>query len=163
MNLFFCKVSFSRLVVTISLICFSLNVTVSAALVTTLDSSKFQQSVGSTKELVLTQIINRIELQQQLVAFGVDSEQAQLRLNSMTDAEIATLASDIKNLPAGGDALTIIAVIFLVLLFTDIAGYTDLFPFVKKTARNSPQTQRDGEVIDRRVERKRKEPVVIEN
>jgi hypothetical protein len=38
-------------------------------------------------------------------------------------------------LPAGGDGLGILVgaalIVFLVLLFTDIAGYTDVFPFVK--------------------------------
>ncbi len=159
MSLFFRRVKFSRLVVTLILVCFSLNVTVSAALLTTLESVHSKQP----ENIILIQAINRTELKQQLVAFGVAPKQVELRLNSMTDAEISALASEISDLPAGGDALTIIAIVFLVLLFTDIAGYTDLFPFVKKTVRNSPQPQHDGEVIDRRVERKRKEPVVIEN
>jgi len=39
-------------------------------------------------------------------------------------------------LPAGGDAFATIVfasiVIFVILLVTDIMGYTDIFPFVKK-------------------------------
>jgi hypothetical protein len=106
--------------------------------------------------------LNRIELEQKLIAFGVSTEQVQNRLNSMTDAEIAALSSDISELPAGGDVLAIIAVVFLVLLFTDIAGYTDLFPFVKKTPRNSGGSK-DGAVNDRKETQKRKEPIVVEN
>ena len=45
----------------------------------------------------------------------------------------------IDPLPAGGDALGVILgvalIVFLVLLITDIMGYTDIFPFVKKTHR----------------------------
>jgi hypothetical protein len=41
-----------------------------------------------------------------------------------------------ESLPAGGSSLGVIVaasvVIFIILLVTDILGYTDLFPFVKK-------------------------------
>lgn len=162
MSLFCHRVILLRGVVLFTLFCFSLNITVSAAMVTT------QQTVtpnlsNKLNKPVLDKDVRRAVLEQQLVAYGVQPEQVHLRLNSMTDSEIAFLSSEISELPAGGEVLGIIAFVFLVLLFTDIAGYTDLFPFVKKTARNSPRTQNGGEVIDRRVDRKRKEPVVIEN
>jgi hypothetical protein len=38
-------------------------------------------------------------------------------------------------LPAGGDALGLLVFIFLVLLFTDIMGFTNIFPFVKHPQR----------------------------
>jgi len=42
----------------------------------------------------------------------------------------------LQALPAGGDGffatlLIVALIVFLVLLITDIAGYTDIFPFVK--------------------------------
>ena len=162
MYLFFHKIAKSRALLLFITISFSLNMTVSAAMVTTLETMNSEHE--QLENAVATQIvINREALEQKLVSFGVAPEQVHSRLNSMTDTEIATLSSEISELPAGGDVFTVLAVIFLVLLFTDIAGYTDLFPFVKKTARNSGSAQNDGAVIDRRETQKRREPIVVEN
>ena len=50
----------------------------------------------------------------------------------MTDAEAAQLVSNIDALPAGGvGILGAIVLVFLVLLVTDILGYTKMFPFTK--------------------------------
>jgi hypothetical protein len=55
---------------------------------------------------------------------------------ALSDAEIVALADRMESLPAGGGTFEFIVIIslivFLVLLATDIAGYTDIFPFVKK-------------------------------
>jgi len=72
-----------------------------------------------------------------LVSQGVDLQEAQNRIESLTDEEAIRVAEQLQELPAGGDsfftALLIVAlIVFLVLLATDIAGYTDIFPFVKK-------------------------------
>jgi hypothetical protein len=46
------------------------------------------------------------------------------------------VAEQLERLPAGGSAVGVIIgaalIVFLVLLATDILGYTDVFPFVKK-------------------------------
>ena len=54
----------------------------------------------------------------------------------MAQAEYTALEARLEvqklnELPAGGDLVSTIALIFLVLLFTDIMGWTDIFPFVK--------------------------------
>jgi len=157
MNLYFHNVIVSRAIVIFVLFCFSLNMTVSAAMISTFQTVTVNSTINSDK------VINRTGLEQQLAAFGVAPEQIQFRLDSMTDMEIAALSAEISELPAGGDALSIIAIVFLVLLFTDIAGYTDLFPFVKKTGNNTFKPKNNGTGIDRRSERKSKEPIVIEN
>jgi hypothetical protein len=50
--------------------------------------------------------------------------------------EAIAIADQIEQLPAGGSAIGVIVgaalIIFLVLLATDILGYTDVFPFVNK-------------------------------
>ncbi len=85
-----------------------------------------------------TQIMNlldRKDIQEQLVSHGVTAEQAKARVDSLSDAETHTLANQLNTLPAGGDAggiLGVIVLIFLVLLVTDILGLTNVFPFVKK-------------------------------
>ena len=84
-----------------------------------------------------TQIMNlldRKDIQEQLVSHGVTAEQAKARVDSLSDAETHTLANQMNTLPAGGDSsiLGVIVLIFLVLLVTDILGLTKVFPFTKK-------------------------------
>ena len=84
-----------------------------------------------------TQIMNlldRKDIQEQLVSHGVTAEQAKARVDSLSDAETHTLANQLNTLPAGGDGgiLGVIVFIFLVLLVTDILGLTKVFPFTKK-------------------------------
>ena len=71
-----------------------------------------------------------------LVSQGIDPQEAAARVSGLSDPEIVSLADRIDSLPAGGDTFTTIVVasivIFIILLITDILGYTNLFPFVKK-------------------------------
>ena len=80
-------------------------------------------------------MFERDEVRQQLLARGVDADQVQARLNALSEKELQQLAAHADELPAGGDALGLAVFVFLVLLLTDILGYTDIFPFVKKPAR----------------------------
>ncbi len=79
--------------------------------------------------------LDREQVREQLEAWGVDSEEAKLRVDSLTDEEVAEIVSRLDQLPAGGDGIgTIVGaavLIFLVLLLTDILGFTDVFTFVR--------------------------------
>lgn len=106
---------------------------VSAAMVTTeqaLDAAQAQQA----RNTVLA-ALDRNDVQTRLISLGVDPAAAAERVEALTDAEAIALAERMDRLPAGGDALGTLVFVFLVLLVTDILGYTDIFPFVKKTAR----------------------------
>ena len=80
--------------------------------------------------------LDRSEIRKHLEAWGVNSIEAKARVDSLTDQEIAEIAARIDHLPAGGDALSTIfglaVLVFIVLLITDILGFTDIFPFAKK-------------------------------
>lgn len=84
----------------------------------------------------LTALIDRKEIQTALTAYGIDPGEARSRIASLTDSELASIAGQLDRIPAGGDGVgTIVGallIIFLVLLFTDIMGWTDVFTFVKK-------------------------------
>ena len=84
----------------------------------------------------INMFLDRSEVQKHLVAWGVNPEEAQARVDSLTDQEIEKIAARIDQLPAGGGDLgTIVGaalIIFIVLLLTDILGLTDVFSFVKK-------------------------------
>lgn len=83
----------------------------------------------------LHQILSRNDVKTQLIARGVDPAQVQARVDSLTDQEAQTMATKMDQLPAGGDFIDAIIFIFLVLLITDILGFTNVFPFVKHPKR----------------------------
>jgi hypothetical protein len=77
-------------------------------------------------------LLERADVQAQLHAYGVGPGEVKARVAALTDDEAAELASRIDELPAGGiDVLGVVLIVFLVLLLTDILGYTKVFPFTK--------------------------------
>ena len=80
-------------------------------------------------------LLGRAEIKQQLLAAGVDPGQVSERVDALNDSEVHQLAAKIDQLPAGGDGLGVLVFVFIVLLITDILGFTDVFPFVKKPVR----------------------------
>ena len=84
----------------------------------------------------LNSFLAREDVTNALITQGIDPQEAKIRIDSLTDQEAQFIADKLKQLPAGGDffvaLLIIVFVVFVILLITDIAGYTDIFPFVKK-------------------------------
>lgn len=78
----------------------------------------------------LASLLEREDLQRQLATLGVDTQDAKQRVASLTDAEVARLNQRLAELPAGGDVLGAILLIFIVFVITDAIGATDIFPFV---------------------------------
>ena len=78
--------------------------------------------------------LDRSDVQAALTARGINPSEAKARVDSLSDAEVKKIAARIDELPAGGDALgfVIIAalVFFLVLLITDMLGFTNIFTFI---------------------------------
>ena len=83
----------------------------------------------------LKTLISRNDIKDALISQGIDPDEAKARVDSLSDSEVIEVAGKIEQLPAGGGAFgAVIAasvIVFLVLLLTDILGYTDVFPFVK--------------------------------
>jgi hypothetical protein len=79
----------------------------------------------------------RGEVRAQLEAWGISPDEAQARVDALGDAEVEALAGRIEAAPAGGSALGAFIVtaliVILVLLVTDIFGFTDIFPWVGST------------------------------
>jgi hypothetical protein len=74
----------------------------------------------------------RADVVQALQARGVSVEQARERVAALSDAEAAHVADQIDQAPAGSaDVLGAVIFIFLVLLVTDILGFTKIFPFTR--------------------------------
>ena len=106
-----------------------------AALIGTEDLMGSQKAAEA--RAYITNVLAREDIQKALIARGIDPIEAQARIGTLTDKEAIQFADTMEQLPAGGTVGVIVGLavlIFLVLLLTDILGYTDIFPFVKKTA-----------------------------
>jgi len=83
--------------------------------------------------------LQRHDVRDQMVAFGVDPAEAAARVASLSDREIRQIAGQIDQLPAGQGVLVALVgaavLIFLVLLITDLLGLTHIFPFVNHPSR----------------------------
>jgi hypothetical protein len=106
-----------------------------AALVDTenvLDAGRVQ----SAREQVRI-LMDREDIQAALVRQGIDPQEARARAEALSDAEAVRLAGAVESLPAGGSSAVGIIVgalliVFLLLLISDILGYTSVFPFTKR-------------------------------
>lgn len=79
----------------------------------------------------LARTVQREDVREQLLALGVSPEAVEGRISLLTSKEVAQLNQQIDDLPAGGDVLGVLLVIFIVFVITDIIGATDIFPFIK--------------------------------
>jgi hypothetical protein len=104
-----------------------------AAMVNTAEILKQNQHNLARKRINM--LLDRSEVHKHLVAWGGNPEEAKARVDSLTDQEIEKIAARIDQLPAGGGLGAIVGaalIVFIVLLVTDILGFTDVFSFVKK-------------------------------
>lgn len=69
----------------------------------------------------------RKEMQQQ----GLDAATAKARVDALTDEEVKRVAGRLDQMPAGGDIIGVLFTIFVILLVTDILGFTKVFSFTK--------------------------------
>lgn len=74
----------------------------------------------------LMQTLAREDVRAALAAQGLDPEEAQARVASLTDAEVRQITGQLDRLPAGGDGLGIIiavlVIVLLVILILKVAG-----------------------------------------
>ena len=79
----------------------------------------------------LNRIIAREDVQAVFTSYGINPLEAKARLDTLSDAEIVRLYNQIEQLPAGGSdlgtAFIAVGVVFIILLITDLLGYTDVF------------------------------------
>jgi hypothetical protein len=105
-----------------------------AAMVAT-DATIYDNKAEEARDY-LKSLISRDDIRKSLLSKGIDPDEAKIRVESLTDSEATAVADQIEQLPAGGGAIGVIIgaalIVFLVLLATDILGYTDVFPFVNK-------------------------------
>ncbi len=74
--------------------------------------------------------LDRQDVRDRMIALGVERQLVDSRLAALTDAELHSLAGRMEQLPAGGDLLAVIGIVFIVLLVLELVGVIDIF---KKT------------------------------
>ena len=80
----------------------------------------------------LQRLLERDDVVSALTERGVSVEQARARVAALSDAEAAHVAAQIDAAPAGAsDVLGTLVFIFVLLLITDILGFTKIFPFTR--------------------------------
>ena len=63
----------------------------------------------------------------QMIGLGVDPRDAQARVAALTDSELQALDQRIDSMPAGGDVLAVIGIVFIVLLILELTGVINIF------------------------------------
>jgi hypothetical protein len=87
---------------------------------------------GSAATQRLAAMLDRGDVAAALQARGVSLQAARERALSLSDAEAQQLMAQIDSAPAGGDGvLGTVVFIFVLLLITDILGFTKVFPFTR--------------------------------
>ena len=120
--------------VTMTMLLMSLPVqTVQAAMVKT--ETMLTLSTAKNVRENLNQFLKREDVKAIMMAQGISPVEATARVDSLSDAEIMQISDKMDQLPAGGSTFGVIigaaVIIFIVLLITDILGFTDVFTFVK--------------------------------
>ena len=88
---------------------------------------------GSTRSqdlATVTSTLAREQVRSQMVALGVDPTLVETRVARLTDSELRSLAERMDQMPAGGDALAVIGIVFVILIILELVGVIDIF---KKT------------------------------
>ncbi len=116
--------------------CISLTGFVQSAQATLVTTEQVAASQGVTSPTAqrehVNSVLERADVAAGLQERGVSVEQARARVAALTDDEVAQVSSTLATAPAGAaDAIGVILTIFIVLLITDILGFTKIFPFTR--------------------------------
>ena len=111
-------------------------------LITALMSSVAQAAVVSNQSVLMEQqtqydrqqlsaLLQREEAIETLQSLGVDPEMVQERVANMTAEELAQFNQQVDDMQAGGSALGVIVLVFLILILLELLGVTDIFPGIR--------------------------------
>ena len=96
-----------------------------AGVITTQDA--LSAEVRAAKETQVRGAFAREDVRQAMQRMGVDPGDAEGRIASLSDAELIQLQGQLDRLPAGGDALVVVGVVFVVLLILELVGVINVF------------------------------------
>lgn len=104
-----------------------------AALVGT--ESLVAPSQAEADRALVSAFMAREDVRSELNRMGVNPDEAAARVAVLSDAEIRGVAARIEAAPAGQNIAGVLIgaaiLVVVVLMITDLLGYTDIFPFIK--------------------------------
>jgi len=93
-----------------------------------------QQTAFAARER-LDSLFDRTDVRAALERHGVSADEAKARVNALSDDEVERLAARFDSLPAAGNGFESLLwlgfLVFVILLVTDILGFTKVFPFTR--------------------------------
>lgn len=113
------------LVLSVALVFGSMVAPASAAVIGTRDALSLDARQARIADI--QRDLSRDDVQQAMIAMGVDPLQAQLRVASLSDSELTQLQSQLDSLPAGGSFLALVGAVFVVLLILELTGIINIF------------------------------------
>lgn len=131
MNYIFIRMTSRVLIATV--LCLVLPLQQASAGIVATDKVAMSAQSQSDRERIRT-FFERDDVRKELQTQGIDAKAANARVDALTDDEVHKVAGNLDKMPAGGDILSLLLVVFLVLLITDILGFTKVFSFTR-TAR----------------------------
>ena len=99
-----------------------------AGIITT--ESWVQQSEADAQREKVAEMLQRDDVRERMLAMGVDPSHIDARLAGLSDAEVAQLSAHMDEMPAGAGIFEVLLFVLLVFVILDIAGVTDVFPFI---------------------------------
>ena len=79
----------------------------------------------------LLDALERDAVQAEMVAMGVDPDEAAARLAALSDTEVATILTQMEADNAGADIIGTLFTVFVLLLVTDILCFTNVYSFTR--------------------------------
>lgn len=89
-----------------------------------------QQARADAQRATVSEMLQQESVRDRMLALGVDPAHIESRLAGLSDAEIAELAERMEHMPAGAGVLESLLIVTLVFVILDIAGVTNVFPFI---------------------------------
>lgn len=99
-----------------------------AAMIGTPEVVAEQQQKVDQKQLIT--MLDDQDVQKKLEAMGVDRDQVESRINSLTPAELAQFNQQLDEAPAGAGVVGIIVLFLVIFIITDMLCATNIFNFV---------------------------------
>ncbi|MFA5915029.1 MAG: PA2779 family protein [Burkholderiales bacterium] len=100
-----------------------------AAMISTSSITAAGQAESPRQKLL--RYLEREDVRAGLEQKGVTPAAAKARVDALSDDEVAAVAGKIDTLPAGGEFIGALVFIFVLLLITDILGFTKIYSFTR--------------------------------
>lgn len=111
-----------------------LSVTAQAAMVSTQDLVATEaQQLDRTQVLAL---LDKTEARAALLDLGVNPADVEARVNQMSADELQAFSQQVEQMQAGGSAVGVVVLVFVILIVLDLLGTTNIFPAIKPISPN---------------------------